>query len=284
MTTTTLSADRKKGRGRRLTALLLALGMLLCLSACGEADPICGRYRCTGAQAQGLDVREDRLGKNTVLVLEPDGKGTITRGDTEGAFLWTRSGDSLRLDAAGVIFDASLEGETILLRMGETLLRFEREDGQTRPARPETLETAEWYGWWSVENSQGDMPEVWRDCCARMEPGEYGPILRFWDEESSYDEPLAQVQMRLEEGIAVSESGWFLLSDVEDGAWTVDPAAAALELSGVCEGGGERFDYRIHLRPWGADWQEETLHEPWRLRDWYRPLIEEGAAMPDRIG
>ena len=285
LTTTTLSADRITGRGRRLTALLLALGMLLCLSACGEEDPICGRYRCTSAEAEGLTVREELLGENTVLTLEQGGKGQITRGGREGGFSWSRSGDSLRLDLAGVLYDADLEGESILLRLGDGLiLRFEREDAQTRPAGPETLETSEWYGWWSVENSQGEMPEVWRDCCARLEPGDYGPVLRFWDEESSCDEPLALVRMRLEDGIAVSESGFFLLSQMEDGTWTLDPAAEALELSGTCEGGGERFDYQIHLRPWGADWQEETLHEPWRLRDWYLPLLEEGASMPDRIG
>jgi hypothetical protein len=109
-------------------------------------------------------------------------------------------------------------------------------------------------------------------------------VLRVWDEESAYEEPLALVQMRWEGDTAVSESGWFLLSEMGEGTWRVDPGAEALELSGTCEGGGERFDYQIHLRPWGADWQEETLHEPWRLRDWYLPLMEEGASMPDRIG
>lgn len=260
--------------------------MLLCLSACGTDDPICGSYRCVGAETEDLYVKSELLGKKgIVLVLNGDGTGTLTRGDGEGAFTWARVGEGLRLDAAGRLYDADLEGEAILLRLEDgVILRFERADAKTQPAGQELTDSGDWYGWWAVSNSQGEMPEVWRDCCARLESGDYGPVLRFWDEESSWDEPLALVRLRAEDTELVSESGWFLLSEIGDGALRLDPAADRLELSGSCEGGGERFDYEIHLRPWGAEWQEETLHLPWRYRDWYLPLIGEDAPMPDRIG
>lgn len=275
-------AERSARRGRRHAALLLALALLLCLSACGNHDPICGSYRLTGADADGLSVKAEWMDDGSaLLVLKEDGTGTLSRGDAAGSFTWIRSEDVLRLDVAGVIYDARLEGESILLPMDGALLRFER-DGTSEEEEP--IRTREWYGWWSVENSGGRMPEVWRDCCARLEQGSYGPVLRFWDEESSYSEPLAFLELRRDGDELVCVTGWFLTADLEEGAWRFDPEAERLELSGLCEGGGERFDYRIHLRPWGADWQEEELHEPWRLRDWYRPLIQEGASMPDRIG
>jgi hypothetical protein len=136
--------------------------MLLCLSACGKEDPICGRYRCTGGETEGLTVREELLEEKAVLSLEQDGTGTLTRGDRTGGFSWARSGDGLRLDAGGRLYDARLEDGSILLPLEDGLtLRFERED---TPTGAEAHETAEWYGWWVVEHSEGNMPEIWRDC------------------------------------------------------------------------------------------------------------------------
>lgn len=264
---------------------MTVLAVLLCLSACGSADdPICGRYRCVGAETEGLFVQTSLLsGDPVVLTLSPDGRGTLLQGEAEGSLTWTRSGDGLCLDAGGTKYDAHVrEGEILLELEPGLILRFVREE------QLETMESApdpglwEWYGWWSSSESTGRMPDTWADCCARLEEGDFGPVLTIWDEATSYDEPLARVQMRWENGVAVSESGWFLVGSIDDGIWRVAPGQP-LELEGQYQSAEERFSFRFCLRPWGAAWEEEGQRLPLRYSDWYLPLVQKKAAMPDRI-
>ncbi len=282
MTTTISSADPlRERRGGRLTALLLALALLLCLSACGAKDPICGSYTCVAAETGGLRIPASLPGEEPLtLFLASDGRGTLSRGDDSGSLRWTWEGDTLRLDLGETAYDAALDGEEILLEAEEGLiLRFSRETAESE----ESSDRLEWYGWWEVKNSRGPMPDSWRDCCACLESGDYGPELRLWDEDSSYDEPLALVQMRPGESFLRSESGFFLLEELGEDQWRLNPAAQTLELRGSYRHEDESFDYRILLRPWGADWpKDERL--PFRYTDWYLPLREAGESMPQRIG
>ena len=267
-----------------MTALLLALSLLLCLSACGSADPVCGRYLCVGAEAEGIQMSAALLGEETtVLSLTADGRGTLTRGGAQGSLSWSREGDLLRLDVGGKLYDAALRDGMLLLQLEPGLsLRFARED-----ATPETMaepESLDWYGWWSVEGSTGTLPDSWRDCCASLTTGDFGLELRFWDEQSSREESLALVRLRWEDGLIVSQSGWFLSSEIGEGEWRLDPAAEETVLSGAAQAGDESFSYEIQLRPWGARWEEAGGRMPFRYEDWYLPLIEDNAAMPERIG
>ena len=85
-----------------MTALLLALSLLLCLSACGSADPVCGRYLCVGAEAEGIQMSAALLGEeSTALNLTADGRGTLTRGEAQGRLSWSREGDLLRMELRG---------------------------------------------------------------------------------------------------------------------------------------------------------------------------------------
>ena len=109
-------------------------------------------------------------------------------------------------------------------------------------------------------------------------------MLRFWDEESSYETPLGVVQLRWDGAEAVTESGWILSDTVDPGLWRLDPAAELWELRGVCRGESESYSFCFRLRPWGALWPEEEERIPFRYNDWYLPLIEAGASMPGQIG
>ena len=281
MTTTTSSAEPlRERRGSRLAALLLALALLLCLSACGGSDPVCGRWICVFAETDGLSVPASLLDEEeTVLFLSSDGRGTLSRGGREGALRWERREDGLFL----LLGESSLalaerDGELWLSAEPGLSLRFAREGRAAEPA-----ENGAWYGWWEVTGSQGDMPDSWRDCCALLEIGPYGPELRLWDEDGSWDKPLAVVQLRREGESLSSESGWFLLEDLPAGAWRMTEKAELLELSGSYRHGDEAFDYRIVLRPWGMTWPSDQ-RLPYRYSDWYLPLIGSGEAMPGRIG
>lgn len=259
------------------------LAALLCLSACGSGDPVCGRYRCLGVETEELFVPAHSLGeKPAELNLAPDGRGTLTWGGVEGSLTWTRTGESLSLTADGVEYTAVLREDGIDLELEPGLiLRFARADEAAEA--PDEPGVWEWYGWWSTEGSTGQMPDTWADCCARLEDGDYGPVLTLWDETTSFDEPLARVQMRWENGEASSESGWFLLGGIGEGSWRLTPGES-VNLEGFYTGEGESFSFRIHLLPWGAAWGEEELRLPLYYRAWYLPLLEKGSAMPDRIG
>ena len=46
--------------------------------------------------------------------------------------------------------------------------------------------------------------------------------------------------------------------------------------------------YSIYLRPWGESWEDVRADDeellPYYYDDWYLPLIETGASMPEVIG
>ena len=215
------------------------------------------------------------------LFLSSDGRGTLSRSGQEGGLHWERREDSLLLDLGEQRLEVLEQDGDLLLNTEPGLsLRFSREGRAAEPAPSESLC---WYGWWEVSNSQGRMPDSWRDCCAVLESGPYGPELLLWDEDSSRDQPLAAVQLRPEGNTLCSVSGFFLRQELAGGAWRLDPGAEPLELRGSYDGEGERFDYRILLRPWGAGWPEEA-RRPFRYTDWYLPRIDSGEPMPDRIG
>ncbi len=282
MTATTL-ADR--GRFSRLAALLTALTLVLCLCACGAEDPICGSWICTGGEADGLQVYPWQLpGAAAVLTLSADGRGTLSREGQEGDLTWLRSGERLDLNIGGRVYSASIEGDVILLETEPGLcLCFEREEELSGEAAEPEYPSWDWYGWWSTEDSSGKMPNTWYDCFARLEDGAYGPILRIWDEASSYDAPLAMVRFRWDGEDAVSESGWFLQDEIEEGQWRLRPGEL-LELTGRCVTEEESFGFRLHLRRWGSIWPASEERLPLGYKSWYLPLRNRGVPMPERMG
>jgi DNA-binding MarR family transcriptional regulator len=190
----------------------------------------------------------------------------------------TEEGKALRERAKGI--PCTMEENRLLLELQPGLtLCFVRGD---RAAEPAVEESLSWYGWWEVYDSQGQMPDSWRDCCAELRPGDFGPELRLWDEDGSREEPMAVMQMEWDGSRFVSGSGFFLLTAVGEN-WVLDPAASPLEWQGSYRQGEEAFSYRILLRPWGQEWSVDQ-RLPFRYNDWYLPLIGSGEPMPERIG
>ena len=263
--------------------------LALCLSACVRDEEISGTYRCTGAEAEGLSLSAAELGgEAAVLVLEADGRGSLSRGGETGSVTWMRSGEGLTLNIGGEVCPAALWEDGLLLEREEGLtLIFTRQERLPAPTpSPSPLPEQYWYGWWSVEDPSGQMPETWYDCFACLESDEEGPMLVLWDEQSSHASPIARVWLGLDTEnarLARSERGWFLLHPLGEGDWTLDLDACPLLLSGTHDAGGERFDYRICLRPWGDRWEGAEEHLPFRWYDWYLPRIEAGAPMPDSM-
>ena len=264
--------------------------MLLCLAACTRDEATAGRYRCISAEAEGLELAAADFGPGAVLILERDGRGSIARNGMEGSLNWIRSGNALTLDLGGVLLEGSIEDDQILLSLpsGATL-RFERGEHSADPTPALRGGERAWYGWWSVENTTGKMPDTWYDCCASLTQSEEGLTLTIWDEDTQRQAPLAQVQLRLEEAdgrqTARSEYGWFLQESLGENDWSLDLEREELLLSGHYSAEGESFDYCFTLRPWGAKWElAEGERIPYHTFDWYQPLIENRETMPDKIG
>ena len=165
-----------------------------------------------------------------------------------------------------------------------------------------------WYGWWIIESGTGaykDHANSWWDACARIDLGSDGSgTLTLWDDSCAAGQTIADAQVQADSdlttsGRLVSTDGSFFdcaLSGAD--AWYIDAAAPEampypymICISGVYtdpEDSGNSFVYTIYLRPWGMDWEDVRADNesllPYFYDDWYLPLIESGASVPNAIG
>jgi len=143
-----------------------------------------------------------------------------------------------------------------------------------------------WYGWWKIEDSQGEMPVTWYDCCAVFEAQEDGTVLMtLWDEDGSRTDPLSQVRFKPEDDAMVSLSGYFAAMEIRGGQWILtesDPAILIPDIDYNAE--GENFRATVYLRRWGQSWSNTPAEQrPFYYEDWYLPLLKQKAEMPDQI-
>ena len=157
----------------------------------------------------------------------------------------------------------------------------------------------EWYGWWTMYGCYGyyeGMDGMAWDVCGTVDIGEdYMGTITLWDEDYTRDNAMASADVSLSEagtgeyGAVMSEGGYFTDIPLEHADWIVDPGLSDYEdliwITGFYENGEDEFTYEIYLRPWGASWDDLSEDvQPLYYFDWYLPLIEAGAAMPDAIG
>ena len=157
----------------------------------------------------------------------------------------------------------------------------------------------DWYGWWTMYGCYGyyeGMDGMAWDVCGTVDIGEdYMGTITLWDEDYTRDNAMASADVSLSEagtgeyGAVMSEGGYFTDIPLEHADWIVDPGLSDYEdliwITGFYENGEDEFTYEIYLRPWGASWDDLSEDvQPLYYFDWYLPLIEAGAAMPDAIG
>ena len=181
-------------------------------------------------------------------------------------------------------FGGSGSGSTMLNKTGDPLLDWW--NGQ-------------WYGWWTLTGGTGAYEEMnnnWWDVSGIIEIGsDYMGTVTLWDEDYSRSNPMVDAAVSLnsagtgEHGTMMSEGGWFTDIRLEHADWIVDPGLSEFDamicIDGWYENGDDEYRYEIYLRPWGTYWDDVAEEgRPYLYDDWYIPLIEKNALMPDVIG
>ena len=165
-----------------------------------------------------------------------------------------------------------------------------------------------WYGWWIIETGTGiyeDTEISWWDACAQITLDADGSgTLVLWDDSCEAGQTIANAQVQASADLTTSgrlvstDGSFFNCALTGADAWYIDaaapdfmPYADTICISGVYtdpEDSRNSFVYTIYLRPWGRDWEDVRADDeallPYFYDDWYLPLIEAGASMPDTIG
>lgn len=242
---------------------------------------------------------------------------------TDSQFSEVAAGETLEVQLAYVLADLTSEvvlqwEEFLGAKSGKltidpsTLTREEAAAQPEDPADVDTTDTAapagdalldwwngDWYGWWTMYGCYGyyeGMDGMAWDVCGTIDIGEdYTGTVTLWDEDYTRDNAMVIADVSLSEagtgeyGTVTSEGGYFTDIPLEHADWIVDPGLSdygdLIWITGFYENGEDEFTYEIYLRPWGASWDDLSEDvQPLYYFDWYLPLIEAGAAMPDAIG
>ena len=172
----------------------------------------------------------------------------------------------------------------------------------------------DWFGYMWIDSADGGLAE-WENCywdaMATIDVDENGNAdMLFWYESLSREKPAGHVQLTISEasgsgemGAAISESGWIFVDsdtgngDIKHADWIIDPMTDVtsskfgndmIHFYGEYVEGNGSLSYHYYLRKWGAYWDDVAADEeeliPRGYEIWYKPLIEDGFAMPNNIG
>ena len=277
--------------GRRLFAAALCL-LLLVLGGCGTLEPELGHYRCLEVLERGIPMETPE----STLLLDQGGLARFEADGEGGTASWRCEKGSFTLNVDGQTLTGSWEDGIIRLSTEDEItmvfVREDREEGYREQLEREREALAawqeswngDWYGWWRIDNSGGELADTWYDLCARLTPQSDGSVyLRLWDEDQSAAKPMCEATLRQNgDGSAAAAEGYFWLQPLGDSDWTLRQEDGRITLAGHHEAGGECFDYSLCLRAWGEKWDDPN-ERPYYYESWYLPLIEAGKTMPSRM-
>ena len=273
---------------KKISALLPALILALVLCACGEVPPEAGKYTGAGFEHSGVSYADMSL-RDAYVELGTGGKGILSLDDKSGEISWSAEGEKLSFNIAGSSYSATLSDGVLKLQISEDVNVIFLKGGAEMPKDSALSLPLDYYGWWRIVSSEGEMPETWIDCCARLSLEDGVLYFTIWDEDGSMDKPMGRAAMGIADGVPVSQWGDFWYSELSEGQWQLksetneEIGTEVIKLSGeALDRSGGKFTYEIFLRPWGENWENANKDAvPYYYNTWYLPLIEEGAEMPE---
>lgn len=155
----------------------------------------------------------------------------------------------------------------------------------------------DWFGWWEITDPRGDWTQLGDLKMALMGEIEIAKngrgVLMLWDDTAPRDDAMCEINVTVDgsqgsHGTAVSGEGYFLISDVLEGDWVIDPDKSGydgmIRIDGTCtEDGNKAFDYHVYLKKWGSDWRTVEEKDQPPLLDWYDIYRERGVEMPHSL-
>ena len=144
---------------KKIISILLTLGLLLSLAACGggEPDPNAGKYQGISAKALGLtmDMSEVYPGE-TWVELKSGGKGTVMLDGDDFPMKWTLDGEAITItidgvDSVGRLADGVITVDLMDMGVEMTFLK----EGAEMPAPEVTYNDA---GYWEIVRMESEDP------------------------------------------------------------------------------------------------------------------------------
>ena len=266
-----------------------------------------------------LEYREENRGRVEAFhITRTLGSGTKLLLDEDAGLFMVTSAKNIAEANPDVLALSDVTGCTLDVEESSNELLHEDKDGNEVSYNPPRYEysydfymlnktgdplldwwNGQWYGWWTLTGGTGAYEEMnnnWWDVSGIIEIGsDYMGTVTLWDEDYSRSNPMVDAAVSLnsagtgEHGTMMSEGGWFTDIRLEHADWIVDPGLSEFDamicIDGWYENGDDEYRYEIYLRPWGTYWDDVAEEgRPYLYDDWYIPLIEKNALMPDVIG
>ena len=308
---------------KKIVSLALALVLVLSLTACGgkdggkSADPNLGKYIGTEFSSDGDSWYSlaDLYDGECYIELKSDGKGVFCLGGEATDIKWSLESDgALTLKRDGLESNGLLQDGCIMLDDlwgNEVYTLYEKEDADSSPEKTgDTLLdwwNGDWYGWWAIYDAGGeytDFVDSWSDVCATISVDGDSGLVDIWDDTCEEGTNLGYIDVafkpgKTNNGRMLSESGYFLIDDVNSGDWVVDPGDSVVSRFDqmICIHGtvvehdnSENWvEYIVFLRPWGMSWEDVRSDAcedmpysdmmPYYYDEWYVPQMN--GPMPD---
>ena len=289
-----------------LLPFLAALLLVFLSSGCGQATDtsgLSGEWVLAAVESDEITLPDSIVSEYVLtLRLDPGGNGRISGDQTEGRVTWSYEEGRLELRTGSIALSGTVEDGSIFLRTSDekTMLRFVHRAEQTvedtlsmsigAEQKSETIADAfagDWYGWWKIEDSVGEMPVSWYDCCASFVIQDDSTMrMIVWDEDGSREAPLAEIVfVSSPDDELVSLNGYFDLMEIRQGDLRLESPNPDILISGIRhDSEGETYQATVYLRPWGDRWIGAPEEQrPFYYEDWYLPLLNRGSPMPDEI-
>ena len=280
-------AETKRVSGAREAFLALFLAASLSMTACGGSASAQTTAAQTTAAAE-TKAAETTPAQSTAAqtTAAAETKAAETTSAQTAAAAETKAAETTAAQTTAALTTAAAETEEALVAID-----------LVKPDEAYDFWNGDWFGWWEVTDPRGDWAQLGDLKMALMGEIEIAKngrgVLMLWDDTAPRDDAMCEINVTVDNsqgshGTAVSGEGYFLISDVLEGDWVIDPDKSGydgmIRIDGTCtDEGNKAFDYHIYLKKWGSDWSTVEEKDQPPLLDWYDIYREKGVEMPHKF-